>query len=147
MDKEELVRRQLTDSGEKLIAALRGKNIEVTDAFWLHSPEDGRWRIILATPTAAREGPLFVYRAIQEVIHHLSLPIGLSGVGIIAPQDPTVEYVQRTYPPSHDLPTEWKVSPSSSVSSVSSALTSDLVVDTIIVYPPLGHSKPSTDSH
>ncbi len=87
--------KELQDAGARLLAELDAVGFPVVAAFWVRVPETGDWRLTLASPTVAQEGPRQAYRLIREIL--ISKPIGLEldHIAMASPQDPLVALLAR----------------------------------------------------
>jgi hypothetical protein len=54
--------------GERIISALDTANFDVMAAFWWFSPEDGRWKFIIATPRVLKDGPRSAYSTLFVIL-------------------------------------------------------------------------------
>jgi hypothetical protein len=54
-------------AGRRLIEVLDRRGVEIVGALWYYTSEDG-WRLLLATPSRDREGPIQAYQRIQEAL-------------------------------------------------------------------------------
>ncbi len=55
---------QMIEAGAKLIERLDADNSEVKGAFWFFSPEDNKWKLIIASPLVGSEGPKKFYKRV-----------------------------------------------------------------------------------
>lgn len=60
----EALSEEMIKSGEELVERLDEANSEVKSAFWLLFPEERIWRLIIASPLVATEGPKSFYKRI-----------------------------------------------------------------------------------
>jgi len=64
-----LVTNNLTDdmveAGQELIQRLDASSSDVTAALWFYFPEDGFWKLLIASPQVASEGPRAFYKHIK----------------------------------------------------------------------------------
>jgi len=137
MDQETLVKEQLDQLGRRIIAALNDKDMPVVLAAWLHSANDGKWQLIIASPNVETQGPLAVFRVIQQELAKEKLPVPLSAIGVIKASDPVVRKVQTAYPSHPTKPAFWSFAPSTSIASVTSSVSTG-PIDALYVYPPSG---------
>lgn len=68
MAEEILVTESLSDqmikSGAKLVGRLDASNSEVKSAFWLYSPEERLWKLVIASDLVVSEGPRNFYKRV-----------------------------------------------------------------------------------
>ena len=57
---------QMIEAGAKLIERLDADNSEVKSAFWFFSPEDNKWKLIIASPLVGSDGPKKFYKRVIE---------------------------------------------------------------------------------
>lgn len=76
----------LFQTGEELIRRLDSSHVPIQAAFWLWDEESKRWRLFIASPLVATEGPLAVYRILQE---HLTAggPFTLQDISVVSPNN------------------------------------------------------------
>lgn len=76
MAQEVLVERDV-EGGRQLIQALDRAGFPVVAALWKFLPDEGEWRLLIASPRVQQLGPLEVYRVIQEELikHHIDIPL------------------------------------------------------------------------
>jgi hypothetical protein len=67
MGQEVLVKDQ-TDGGQKLIDQLVVRGFPLTAAFWMRRDDDFRWYLYIVTPMVESRGPFEVYRQIRAAI-------------------------------------------------------------------------------
>lgn len=72
MAQNTLVKEQLTDAmidaGELLLRELDRLGVPLTSAFWLFDIEVNEWRLVFASPEAAKVGSLAIYRQLQSAV-------------------------------------------------------------------------------
>jgi len=94
MAEETLVKEVLTDdmivTGSELTRALDDAGWPVVASFWLFDAEVNGWRLVLASPTVSETGPLAAYRYVGEALDGLNRTLPLSGLSVVAPNDPIV---------------------------------------------------------
>ncbi len=56
---------QMTEAGARLIERLDADNAEVRSAFWFFSPEEKKWKLIIASPLVGSEGPKKFYKRVS----------------------------------------------------------------------------------
>lgn len=86
MDKTVLVERDI-EEGKRLLRTLDTANIEVKAALWFYMPENGRWRLLVATPLVDEKGPKEAYAAIRRVLAQSPSPfeISLRQISVVSP--------------------------------------------------------------
>jgi hypothetical protein len=89
MDKTILVEEDIS-SGRSLIQALDRAGFPVVAALWNYLPEEGIWRLLIASPKVNERGPLATYEAIQEVLLRLPGGVPLHQISAVSPEDPFV---------------------------------------------------------
>ena len=62
----DMLSNQMTEAGAKLIERLDADNSEVKSAFWFFSPEDNKWKLIIASPLVGSDGPKKFYKRVIE---------------------------------------------------------------------------------
>lgn len=84
MVEEVLVRESLSSqeiaSGEELLRRVKGAGIRVVAAYWVRdrTAERGSWTLDIVTPEVDKDGPLKLYKKINELVRFPSqLPCGL----------------------------------------------------------------------
>jgi hypothetical protein len=86
----ELLSEQMISAGERLIDILDNFSCQVKAAFWMFSPEEKTWKLLLASPLVKQEGPRKYYKRIVDANKALE-----SGGGIISLNDITVSDIDR----------------------------------------------------
>ena len=61
----------MIEAGAQLIRKLDDMGVEVTTALWLLDTEINEWRLLLASPVVAREGPTTMYRKVGRAREQL----------------------------------------------------------------------------
>jgi len=96
--------REMIDAGRALVGWAR-ERIEIVAAFWLYLDDGNRWRLHLASPMVAEEGPIATYRALQAMLDLRPgrQPYGLNDlelddVTVIEPQSELVRLWRTVYP-------------------------------------------------
>jgi len=84
----------LFQAGEQLLRQLDLAGVPVQAAFWLWDEETRRWRLFIASPLVQTEGPLAVYRALQEKTPG---PEGftLQDISVVSPHDRRVDLLRK----------------------------------------------------
>jgi hypothetical protein len=54
--------------GERLIEALDAANFPISAALWLYVSESDQWRLVIASPTYDKLGPLAAIKQVQTVL-------------------------------------------------------------------------------
>jgi hypothetical protein len=70
MDQNAVVSDQ-TESGKRLIEALKAAGFEVRVAFWAKPTDEGKWYLYLVTPTVDTNGPATAYRSIISIMRQI----------------------------------------------------------------------------
>ena len=65
---EETLTPELVESGAELVRKLDASGLAPDAAFWLYSPDNESWKLILVEVTLARRGPRAGYAEIQKVL-------------------------------------------------------------------------------
>ena len=68
---KEFLTEQMIDAGEKLATKLVARGLPLSAALWIYVPEINDWRLLFASKKVEEEGPLSVYRKIQEALEIL----------------------------------------------------------------------------
>jgi hypothetical protein len=89
MDQEALVDRDI-EEGRRLVQALDLAGFPVIAAFWSFLPEEGDWRLLIASPNVREQGPRKTYKAIQDVRLQSNIPISLHRVTVVDPDEALV---------------------------------------------------------
>ena len=92
-------RHPLVDAGARLLGLLDEGGILITAAFWFFDPEAQTWKYILASPRVNTDGPLKVYRTLQEYVGRAGLT--LQDIAVVSPHEPLVDLLRvaiRTSP-------------------------------------------------
>jgi hypothetical protein len=89
MDQEALVDRDI-EEGHRLVEALDRAHFPVVAALWSYLPEEGDWRLVIASPKVSESGPLAAYADIQNLLSgsHIGLP--LHRISVVEPDDPLI---------------------------------------------------------
>src|SRR5262245_20790088 len=96
MDKTALVEPKKKD-GERLLAALDEAAVPIRSAFWYYVPEQGIWRLVLASPLVSSDGPNKIYSRIQSALRALgSTEISLSDIWLVKDSEPLVRLIRST---------------------------------------------------
>ena len=79
------------DAGKELVEALDRENFDVVAAMWLRKSEDDDWRLILATPEVAKNGPRSTYKKLQQLLEKVGAKIPLSDITVMDPQEQLIK--------------------------------------------------------
>ena len=78
--------KNLVDEGEELIKRLESRRFHVTAALWYYFDDLMRWRLVIASPSVEREGPLRVYNRIEEALTQMpAKELSLSDISVMRP--------------------------------------------------------------
>ena len=91
-------RHPLIDQGASLLRLLDGSGVPITAAFWLLDPESQTWKLILASPSVSTEGPLKVYKTLQQYVGQAGLT--LQDIAVVSPHEPLVNLLRAAAPTS-----------------------------------------------
>jgi hypothetical protein len=101
MAEETLVKEALTEdmiaAGADLTRSLDRAHWPVVASLWLFEPETNQWRLILASPAVADEGPLAAYRHVNQALRSSSSKLSLDAVSVVAPSDSLVQVLTSAY--------------------------------------------------
>lgn len=89
MDQATLVDRDL-DEGWRLVQALDRAGFPVVAALWSFFPEEGVWRLLIASPKVSELGPRGAYAAIQDVLLKTRLGLPLYRISAVGLDDPLI---------------------------------------------------------
>lgn len=89
MDKTALVDRDI-EAGRRLVQALDHAGFPVTAALWNFLPEEGTWRLLIASPQVGKRGPRATYAAIQEVSINAGIELPLYRVSAVSADEPLI---------------------------------------------------------
>ena len=103
MDKPELVEKDVAD-GKRLIGSLDSSGFQVVAALWFYEPEDGEWRLIVASPLVEEIGQKDAYALIQEQLARLS-PIGIAlrQISVISPNNDLIKLLRVAIRTGHGI--------------------------------------------
>ncbi|MDQ2741144.1 MAG: hypothetical protein M3Z66_02425 [Chloroflexota bacterium] len=84
----------LFQGGEQLLRQLDLARVPLQAAFWLWDEDSRRWRLFIASPLVHTQGPLAVYRALQE---NTAGPEGftLQDISVVSPNDRRVALLRK----------------------------------------------------
>jgi hypothetical protein len=60
--------KELIDGGARLVKKLDERGLAPDAAFWLYSPEEQTWKLLLAEVKLAKKGPKAAYSEIQKIL-------------------------------------------------------------------------------
>jgi hypothetical protein len=60
--------KELIDAGAKLVQKLDERGLAPDAAFWLYSPEEQTWKLVLVEVKLAKKGPKAAYAEIQKIL-------------------------------------------------------------------------------
>jgi hypothetical protein len=89
MDQTTLVERDI-EEGRRLVQALDEEGFPVVAAFWYYIADEDVWRLIVASPIVADQGPRAAYSEIQRVIGTRGISLPLQQISVEAPDAPLV---------------------------------------------------------
>jgi hypothetical protein len=90
MDKTTLVDRDI-ENGRRLIEQLDQAQFQVPAALWYFSPDEGLWRLLIASPLVDEKGPREAYQTIQDAITHLGISdLRLDDITVVSPKTPLI---------------------------------------------------------
>lgn len=87
-------RHPLIPQGQNLLKKLDESGIPITAAFWFFDSESQTWKFVLASPRVATEGPLDVYKTLQEYVGQEGLT--LQDIAVVGPHEPLVDLLRST---------------------------------------------------
>lgn len=64
--------------GRRLVEALDSSGFDVSAAFWHHWPDSDEWRLVIASPTVAENGPKAAYTHIRSLLSRMEPPLDLT---------------------------------------------------------------------
>ncbi len=60
--------KELIDTGAKLVQKLDKRGLAPDAAFWLYSPEEQTWKLVLVEVKLAKKGPKAAYAEMQKIL-------------------------------------------------------------------------------
>lgn len=60
------------ENGRRILDRLNREGWNVTAAFWFHSEEEGRWKLVIVSPDVSDKGPRLLYTMIQTMLSELA---------------------------------------------------------------------------
>ncbi|MGH9582816.1 MAG: hypothetical protein ACRD4O_07770 [Bryobacteraceae bacterium] len=96
-----MVKTKLVDAlildGEKILRELDRQNFPVESMFWIELPEQGYWRLIIATDLVADRGTGDAYHRLDEILHGLDLAgIDLADISVVDPHSQEFQSLRAT---------------------------------------------------
>lgn len=94
----EVLSEQMITAGSKLVERLDVSNSEVKSAFWLFSPEERFWRLIVASPLVITEGPKNFYKrivAVNQLATEKEWVISLNDIGVVGTDHQIVQLIRH----------------------------------------------------
>jgi hypothetical protein len=99
MYKTTLVEADIAD-GQRVVAEV-GKMLQITAAFWIYLEEEDEWKLVIATPDVAVDGPFNLYSRIAVLLNDLSIDplkpvqMPLARVTLVSPNSLLYQRVKR----------------------------------------------------
>ncbi|KKR71947.1 MAG: hypothetical protein UU81_C0003G0010 [Microgenomates group bacterium GW2011_GWC1_41_8] len=82
--------------GKDLISNLDQGKFPVNAALWFYDPDDGRWKLVIATPKYDEEGPLKVYSTIQNYLpHREENHLSLTDIAATSPNNKLISLLRK----------------------------------------------------
>jgi hypothetical protein len=109
MDQILLVRPDMARAGDELLLRLEAKGVHVSAALWLHDPEAGRWKFLVATEDAKRN-LTSVYLKVSEILlsdRSLGSIVSSSEVEIVPPDHLIVRLLREAFGENVSTATPW----------------------------------------
>jgi hypothetical protein len=88
----------LIEAGAKLIEKLDERGLAPDAAFWLYSPEEQTWKLVLVEAKLARKGPKAAYSEVQKILalnQEKLRPLRLEDVVLEKPDARIVELIRK----------------------------------------------------
>jgi hypothetical protein len=89
-------------SGQRVVDELEKlKLLQVTAAFWLYVEEEDEWKLIIASPDVAGQGPINLYTRIATMLNDLSIDpqkpvqMPLTKITLVSPDSLLYERVKQ----------------------------------------------------
>jgi hypothetical protein len=95
---DKILTKEMIEAGAALIKKLDESSIQPDAAFWLYYPDDQKWKLVLAEVKLAAEGPLQIYKKIQETMWECRdqlNEISLDDITLAKPNSPTVNLLRH----------------------------------------------------
>jgi len=90
--------KELIDAGATLVQKLDERGLAPDAAFWLFTPEDQRWKLLLADVKLAKKGPKAGYSIVQKVLEEYPKELAdltLNDLVLERPDAPIVELIRK----------------------------------------------------
>lgn len=85
MVKGQLVERLISE-GAELLRQLDRRDFPVDSMLWVHLPEEGYWRLVIASPLVQKQGGAAGYRLLNEVLRSINLAgVKLEDISLFEP--------------------------------------------------------------
>ena len=89
---------EMIDAGAELIRRLDDAGFKLNAGLWLYMEEPNAWRLILASPDVANDGPNKAYKKIQSVMSKIPEDrkvISLAHISAVGPDKPIVALLRK----------------------------------------------------
>lgn len=95
---DRILTKEMIEAGAALVLKLDDSDIQPDAAFWLYYSDDQKWKLVLAEVTLAAEGPMRIYKKIQETL--LNYPdqfneLSLQDITLAKPDSATVKSLRH----------------------------------------------------
>lgn len=90
---EENLTRSLIDAGAKLVSKLDERDLAPDAAFWLCSPDDDTWKLVLVEAKLTNRGPKAGYAKLQNVLARYSAELADIELGDLVLEKPDAQIV------------------------------------------------------
>jgi hypothetical protein len=91
---EENLTKELIDAGAELVRRLDERGLTPDAAFWLYSPEEQTWKLLLAEPKLAKEGPKSAYSKVQKILETYADELGSLKLNDLVLEKPDARIVE-----------------------------------------------------
>src|SRR3989304_3510900 len=91
---KEYLTEEMIEAGAKLTAKLKEMGLPIAAAMWFFTPEINEWRLLFASTEVSTEGPLSVYRKVQEAQDALGEEVAAAPFAVIKVLDANHQLVQ-----------------------------------------------------
>jgi len=103
---------KLVRQGAELLRELDRQKLPVESMFWVRDPDQGDWRLVIASPLVDSSGPAPMYRKVDETLERIR-PNGLalSDISLLSPESPQFRdlvFVAQ-HSPLHRVESSWVV--------------------------------------
>jgi len=88
----------MIEAGEALVHRLDEQGVQLRSALWLYSPDLEEWKLLLAVPAVADEGPRGVYQQIQQALSDSRSEadgLSLSNISLVKPDAPLISLLRK----------------------------------------------------